>query len=122
MEDLVANCEQKAADFEKRQKLREEELEAINKAIEIISSGAVKGNSEKHLPQLIQGKTALAQLRSDALSPIQKKVAAYLRMKGAQLNSRLLSTLAVRVDADPFKKVKKLIKDLMVDGRSFAGC
>merc|ERR1719454_705973 len=29
------------------------------------------------------------------------------------LNSRLLSALAVRVEADPFKKIKKLIKDLI---------
>merc|ERR1719235_441199 len=64
LEDLVATCEQKASDFESRQKLRAEEIEAVTKAIEIISSSAVKGNSEKHLPQLLQKKTAaLAQLR-----------------------------------------------------------
>merc|ERR1712056_68932 len=48
--DLTATCEQKASDFESRQQLRTEELEAIAKAIEIISSNAVKGNAEKHLP------------------------------------------------------------------------
>jgi len=113
LEDMTAECEQKAADFESRQKLRDEEIEAITKAIEIISSSAVKGNSEKHLPQLLQGKTALAQLRADGVSPTQKKVAAYLRMQSKQLNSRLLGALAMRVDADPFKKIKKLIKDLI---------
>merc|ERR1712079_992708 len=41
LDDLVATCEQKASDFESRQQLRTEELEAIAKAIEIISSGAV---------------------------------------------------------------------------------
>merc|ERR1712235_235293 len=44
--DLVATCEQKATDFESRQQLRTEELEAVAKAIEIVSSGAVKGNAE----------------------------------------------------------------------------
>merc|ERR1719487_697325 len=39
--DLTATCEQKATDFEARQQLRAEELVAIEKAIEIISSGAV---------------------------------------------------------------------------------
>merc|ERR1719229_499534 len=38
--DLTATCEQKASDFESRQQLRTEELEAIAKAIEIISSNA----------------------------------------------------------------------------------
>merc|ERR1719191_334056 len=113
LEDLTANCEQKAADFEQRQNLRQEEIEAITKAIEIISSGSVAGKHEKHLPQLLQKETSLAQLRADATSPTQKRVAAYLREQGKQLNSRLLAALAVRVDADPFKKVKKLIKDLI---------
>merc|ERR1719436_2344104 len=36
--DLTATCEQKASDFESRQQLRAEEIEAIEKAIEIISS------------------------------------------------------------------------------------
>merc|ERR1719174_3358630 len=37
--DLVAECEQKASDFESRQQLRAEEIVAVEKAIEIISSG-----------------------------------------------------------------------------------
>merc|ERR1719298_297522 len=41
------------------------------------------------------------------------KVADYLRFQGRQLNSRVLSALALRVAADPFKKGKKLIKDLI---------
>merc|ERR1711876_71184 len=34
--------------------------------------------------------------------------------QGRQLNSRILSALAVRVADDPFAKVKKMIKDLLV--------
>merc|ERR1719207_426654 len=56
LEDLTATCEQKASDFESRQTLRAEEIEAIEKAIEIISSAAVAGNAEKHLPTLLQKK------------------------------------------------------------------
>merc|ERR1719450_1993155 len=48
--DLVSTCEQKATDFQSRQELRAEELEALNKAIEIISSGAVAGAAKEHLP------------------------------------------------------------------------
>jgi len=114
LEDMTATCETKAADFESRQKLRSEEIEAVQMAVDIISGGAVSGNSEKHLPQLIQTKaTALAQLRADAHSPAQTRVAQFLRVQARQINSRLLSALAVRVDADPFKKVKKMIKDLI---------
>jgi len=55
----------------------------------------------------------LAQLRADR-SPTQARVAQYLQDQARQLNSRVLSALAVRVADDPFKKVKKMIKDLIV--------
>merc|ERR550537_1095164 len=113
LEDLTATCEQKASDFESRQQLRGEEIEAIEKAIEIISSSAVSGNAEKHLPGLLQTKSSFAQLRGEGHSPAQERVADYLREKATQLNSRVLSALATRVTADPFKKVKKMIKDLI---------
>merc|ERR1719456_1830331 len=45
LNDLVATCEQKAGDFEARQQLRAEEIEAIEKAMEIVSSNAVAGNA-----------------------------------------------------------------------------
>merc|ERR1719191_2539846 len=61
--DLTATCEQKSTDFANRQILRAEEIEAVEKAIEIMSSGAVTGNADKHLPQLLQMKAgSLAQL------------------------------------------------------------
>merc|ERR1719331_1225359 len=63
--DLTATCEQKAAAFAERQTLRAEEIEALNKAIEILSSGAVAGSAYKHLPALAQTKkTSLAQFRT----------------------------------------------------------
>merc|ERR1719428_1651406 len=113
--DLTATCEQKSADFANRQILRGEEIEAIQKAIEILADGAVSGASEKHLPQLVQIKGAsMAQLRSDSQNPNQQRVAAYLKSQASRINSRVLSALALRVEADPFKKVTKMIKDLIV--------
>jgi len=113
LKDLTTTCAQKASDFESRQELRAGEIVAIEKAIEIISSGSVAGAADKHLPGFVQTATTFAQLRQDGRSPTQQRVAAYLREQGHQLNSRILSALAVRVDADPFKKVKKMIKDLI---------
>merc|ERR1719311_1338546 len=115
LDELVATCEQKASDFESRQQLRAEEIEAIEKAIEIISSGAVAGNADKHLPSLLQtGKSAFSQLRADATMQAKVRVASFLNKRAKQLNSRILSTLAVRAADDPFQKVKKMIKDLIV--------
>merc|ERR1719444_428688 len=80
LNDLTATCEQKASDFESRQQLRAEEIEAVEKAIEIISSGAVSGNADKHLPSLLQ-QPAFAQLRSQSTSVNQARVAAYLEQR-----------------------------------------
>jgi chromosome segregation ATPase len=113
--DLTATCEQKSTDFANRQELRAEEIEAIKKAIEILADGAVSGASEKHLPQFVQVKShSFAQLRSDGQSPQQKKVVSFLKFRAQKLNSRVLSAFALRVAADPFKKVKKMVKDLIV--------
>merc|ERR1719327_1737044 len=113
--DLTSTCSTKASDFESRQQLRAEEIEAIEKAIEILSSDAVAGNAEKHLPTLIQKKkkVVLMQLRADGRSPAQERVAQYLKERAEELDSRVLSAIAVRADADPFEKVKKMIKDLI---------
>merc|ERR1719326_2035326 len=48
--DLTSTCEMKASDFESRQQLRAEEIEALEKAVEILSSDTVSGNAAKHLP------------------------------------------------------------------------
>jgi chromosome segregation ATPase len=113
--ETTAACEQKSSDFANRQQLRAEEIEAVEKAIEILSSGAVSANSEKHLPQFVQVKhTSFAQLRSVSENPKQARVAAYLKQQATKFNSRVLSALATRVEADPFKKVKKMVKDLIV--------
>lgn len=62
--DLTVTCEQKFAAFAERQQLRADEIAAVEKAVEILSNGAISGASEKHLPQLLQS-SALAQLRSE---------------------------------------------------------
>merc|ERR1712054_240910 len=77
--DLTATCEEKAAAFESRQQLRADEIVAVEKAIEIISSGAVAGNADKHLPAMLQKGSALAQLRSSSTTQVQGRVAQYLQ-------------------------------------------
>ena len=61
MGNLVGTCEQKNTDILARYELRAEKLEAVSKAIEIISSGAVSGVADGHLPGLTQPGNAFAQ-------------------------------------------------------------
>jgi hypothetical protein len=112
--DITATCEQKSADFAKRQELRQGELDAVQQAIDIMSSDDVAGSGAKHLPTLVQKTTSLAQLRSSSTSPAQQAVAVFLKSKAKETNSRILSLISVKVSEDPFKKVTKMIKDMII--------
>merc|ERR1719393_571255 len=91
-----------------------EELEAVNKAIEIMGGDAVAGSADKHLPALMQKKSSLAQLRASTANPNQVRVAAFLKDEGARINSKVLAALSLRVAYDPFKSVKKMIMEMVV--------
>merc|ERR1719482_2602212 len=68
--DMEATCAQKASDFEARQQLRAEEIEALEKATEILAGGDVSGAAATHLPGLLQKKSSsFAQLRSSVNNP-----------------------------------------------------
>jgi len=114
LEDTVAGCSQKSADFESRQSLRAEELEAIKKATEIIAGQAVSGGAEKHLPAMVQS-SALSMLRSVSVSAAKSKdrVAKFLSQKASELDSRTLFVLSHQAAADPFVKVRKMIRDMI---------
>jgi hypothetical protein len=45
---------------------------------------------------------------------LRNRVAEFLQAKAKKLNSRYLALIATRAEADPFVKVKKMIKDLIV--------
>jgi len=118
LSDMTAECSAKSDEFEKNQVMRKAEIEAIEKAMEILSSDAVTGNADKYLPAvLLQTKSAsLAQLRNSASEDVvtRRRVAAFLQGRARDLGSRYLSLIAERASEDPFGKVKKMIKDLIV--------
>merc|ERR550537_1363325 len=118
LEDLITECDAKSKDYENRQMLLMEELEAIGKAIEIIQSPDVMGAGEKHLPQFIQLKaktSSMSLLRANADAPIRAKLISFLSSKAKETESKLLLKIAtVAASGGPFDKVKKMIKDLIV--------
>lgn len=115
LKDLTELCEQKTTEFEARTKLREEEIEALEKAVDILTGSEVD-DAKKHLPSLAQAKktTSLAQLRSSRMmNPNQLRVIDFLREASVRLESHDLSALAMKAAADPFAKVKQLISELI---------
>jgi len=111
LDDLVATCKTKQADFDSRQELRADEIEAIEKAIDIMGSNDVSGNAGKYLPGLVQ--TSFLQITQEVTNPNQVRVAQFLSDRAEAIHSHVLSALAVRAEANPFSKVKKMIQDLI---------
>lgn len=114
--DLDSECKQKSFDYEQRQIVRDGEIDAIDKAIGIMSGEDVAGaNEHTALPFLIQksSKTSLAQLRSQSKSPVQDAVAAFLQQQADKTGSKLLSLIAAKAASDPFTKVKKMIREMI---------
>jgi len=110
--DLLKECEMRSKEFETNQVLRAGELTAVGKAIEIMSSDKVSGGTQ-HLPSLVQDGVSLAQLRTSQLSTIQSRVANFLNDRAERTNSRILSLIATKVSEDPFKKITKMIRDMI---------
>jgi len=111
LQDLLTECEARSKEFETNQVLRAGELTAINKAIEIMSSDKIS------LLDKISGGTqqavSFAQLRANERSALQSRVASFLNDRAERINSRLLSLIAVKTSEDPFKKITKMIRDMI---------
>merc|ERR1719258_740953 len=119
LKDLVTECDSKAKAYENRQMLRKEELVAVNKAIEIMSSDDVTGSGEKYLPQFVQMKSktkphSMSLLRASSDSPIRKKLVSFLSAQAKSMKSKILLKILAVATEGPFDKVKKMIKDLIV--------
>jgi predicted nucleic acid-binding Zn-ribbon protein len=97
--------------------MREEEIVALSEASRIISSSTVAGAGATHLPAFLQTKarSALAQMEDRYQNPAQERAAAFLTERADGSGSRLLRDAARRLASNPFEKVKKMIKDLIVN-------
>lgn len=116
LSDTLASCHARSEEFEKNQVVRSEEVKAIKKAVAILSSEEVSGTADKHLPTLVQ-VSALVQLRGqDSPQDAQRRthLVEFLQGRARRFGSRYLSLVANHASADPFGKVKKMIKDLIV--------
>merc|ERR1740130_651590 len=118
LSDTNAECQQTSDKYEKNQVVRHGEITALTEAIKIMSSGDVTGVGGKHLPaSLLQKKgSALAQLRSAVGQEdlVRQRVVEFLQSRAQKLGSKYLALMATRAGADPFGKIKKMIKDLIV--------
>merc|ERR1719486_531787 len=101
LKDMIQECFEKSLSYQEKQKLRKEELEAIQKAIEILSGDDVSGASAKHLELAQSGKaTSFAALRSVTSSQakgVRGRVTEFLATEGLRLKSKQISALAQKI-------------------------
>ena len=103
LSDLTAECEGKSGDFEQRKTTRQGEIEAIQKAIEIMSSDDVAGGTAHTGLVQLKATTSLAQLRSSSQSPALRIAAKLLKDRARLTNSRVLSLIALKVEDSPLQ-------------------
>jgi hypothetical protein len=119
LDELTAQCEQKAADWDQRSKARAGELKALSEALDVLKKGASSQYGANKKLNFAQKATSFLQLRGTSAEAL--KVAATLRAEGLlareakALKSPILSVMSMKVKlaADHFVKVRGLIKDLI---------
>merc|ERR1719230_702680 len=109
--EMTSIFQQKSSVYEENQEVRKLELEAIAKAIEIISNPNVADSYAGHI-KLVQ--TNFLQMTSSSRRALVKDRAAELLQKRASaLKSKTLMALATEMKANPFAKVVDMIKELI---------
>mmetsp|Transcript_81594 Transcript_81594/g.128462 ORF Transcript_81594/g.128462 Transcript_81594/m.128462 type:complete len:699 (+) Transcript_81594:69-2165(+) len=150
LKDLTSRCEERAHDWDQRSSMRNDEISALSEALKVLKDD-VKGaadkvniralliqnarqQAKKHAQEMQQehqmlskeAKKPISFLQGASLSSESRKDAALalLKSEGQRLSSVVLTSLAVKSAADPFKKVKgliqKLIERLLAESRAEA--
>jgi hypothetical protein len=139
LKDLTERCEQRSGAWDQRSAARGAEIKALTQALTILSDkvqdkeggrglrlvqdSKAMGHNSEHKPASFlqtssartQVKNLLERVRGQTLTAGDKrdKVLALLNKEGNRLNSAILSSMAMKVAADPFLKVKNLIQKLI---------
>merc|ERR1712139_505513 len=104
---LKEKCSMTDSEWEERQKTRQLEMEAVSKALAVLSSDDAHDLFTKTFnPSFVQKESSSNSQRRVQASKLLQKVA-------QKLQNPRLATLAVRVRLDAFTRVKKAIDDMV---------
>lgn len=121
--DMKATYTTKKATYEENQQVRKQELEALTKAVEIISSPEVSDSYAGHInlaqvpartvgraPSLLQlGRSKAALRGADA----RDRATNFLKRRAGALNSKALAQFAAGMAGNPFEKVIDMIETML---------
>jgi hypothetical protein len=119
LRDMKAEHKTKSATITENQKVRAGELEALAKAIEIMSSPEVAGSYAKRI-NLAQVASFLQTSKTSQHLTAQQKAAAFLQQRAGATHSRTLASLSANIMASPFAKVITMIEDMLAKLKSEA--
>merc|ERR1711897_51449 len=104
---LKEKCSMTDAEWEERQKTRQLEMEAVSKALAVLSTDDAHDLFTKTFnPSFLQTESAMNSERRAQAAKVLSNIA-------YKLQSPRLATLAVRVRLDAFTRVKKAIDDMI---------
>jgi chromosome segregation ATPase len=104
---LKEKCSMTDAEWEERQKTRQLEMEAVSKALAVLSTDDAHDLFTKTFnPSLLQKEASMQSERRSQASKL-------LEAAAQKLKNPRLATLAVRVRLDAFTRVKKAIDDMV---------
>jgi len=104
---LKEKCSMTDSEWEERQKTRQLEMEAVSKALAVLSGDDAHDLFTKTFnPSLLQKENTMHSERRNQASKLLSSIA-------HKLQSPRLATLAVRVRLDAFTRVKKAIDDMV---------
>uniref|UniRef100_A0A7S1FD45 Uncharacterized protein n=1 Tax=Noctiluca scintillans TaxID=2966 RepID=A0A7S1FD45_NOCSC len=108
----TAQCDQKKLSFDEKQKNRQDEITALEQAMQILKSDGVQqvsaGTSGSVLAQLLRRGAGLAET-----DIVRHKVVQFVESEAKRLHSKDLGLLVEKLVTDPFVKVKKLIQSMI---------
>merc|ERR1719161_333011 len=104
---LKEKCQMTDQEWEERQKTRQLEMEAVSKALAILSS------DDAHDTFTRTFNPALLQMESSSKKSLRSQAAELLKTVAERVNSPRLSAIAVRCRLDAFTRVKKAIDDMI---------
>eukprot|EP00927_Polykrikos_kofoidii_P047441 TRINITY_DN415_c0_g1_i1.p1 TRINITY_DN415_c0_g1~~TRINITY_DN415_c0_g1_i1.p1 ORF type:complete len:699 (+),score=186.18 TRINITY_DN415_c0_g1_i1:73-2169(+) len=107
---LKEKCQMTDKEWEERSKTRQEEMEAVSKALAVLSGDDAHDLFTRTFnPAFIQGSS----VTEGASSKLRTKASKMLSDVSRKLQSPRLATLAVQVRLDAFTRVKKAIDDMI---------
>lgn len=108
-------CNSEKKSYNEKQGLRKDELQAVNQAIEILTS-RVSGKLALNQNSFLQIRTPEGENRANAA-----KVSMFLSKQSDKLKSKILSFLAEKIAEDPFVKVRDMIENMIEKLQKEAG-